>query len=211
MTGTQTRAGAATYPAAPWRLGGQAWASFFALGAARLPAVPSGFRPLRIAGRGFVMAGWVDYQEGSVLRYGELYAAVLGTFRGRPTATVTHMWVDSEASRAGGRELWGYPKELAEFDLRIDPGGTAIAWADGVELARGSFRPAMRLGRLPALPTGTVQVVGGAPTPIRAVIGGRPALGRGRLDPAPGGPLGFLAGAHRLATIGVQDFRATFG
>src|SRR5215204_7080901 len=31
-------------------------------------------------------------------------AAVAGRFRGRPAATVTHMWVDSEPSREGDRK-----------------------------------------------------------------------------------------------------------
>jgi hypothetical protein len=40
---------------------------------------------------------------------------------------------------------------------------------------------------------------------------GRPVLGRGSFEPAPGGPLGCLASGRRLGTLGVQDFRATFG
>jgi Acetoacetate decarboxylase (ADC) len=199
------------YPPEPWELAGDAVVSLFAVGAGRLPPVPAGFTPLTAAGRGLVAVGWVRYGPGSVLEYSELFAAVAGTFRRRPTATVTHMWVDSGASRDGGRELWGYPKELATFDLRLDPGGTAVAWAGGAEIARGGFRPARRLPRLPPSPGGTVQVVDGRPALVRAVSGGRPVLGRASFVPAPGGPLGFLAGARRLGSIGLEDFRTTFG
>jgi hypothetical protein len=173
--------------------------------------VPEGFAPLSVLGRGLMVAGWVSYEAGSVLEYGELFAAVAGRFDGKPTATVTHMWVDSAPSKAGGRELWGYPKELAEFDLRIDPAGSAVAWADGVELARGEFRATSRLPRLPDMQSGTVQPVDGRLTPISAVGSGRPVLGRGWFAPGPEGPLAFLTTGRRLGTLGLQDFRALFG
>jgi Acetoacetate decarboxylase (ADC) len=201
----------AAYPPAPWRLAGHACLSVFVLPAAQLPAVPEGFTPLVLAGRGLMVAGWVSYEEGSVLEYSELFAAVAGRFGGRPTATVTHMWVDSEPSMAGGRELWGYPKELAEFDLDLDPDGSAVARADGVELARGEFRASTRLPRMPRTRTGTVQPVDGRLTPIPAVGSGRPVLGRGWFAPGPEGPLAFLTTGRRLATFGLQDFRAEFG
>ena len=121
-------------------LRGQAHFHVLAVRSQMLPPVPAGFTPLRIGGFGLVVAGWVDYQGGSILRYGELLAAVVGRWAGGISATVTHMWVDSPASRAGGRELWGYPKELASFDLAIDPSGTARARdPDGAELACGTF------------------------------------------------------------------------
>ena len=209
-TAPQDQAGVA-YPPAPWQLGGQGCISVFVLPAAQLPVTPAGFEPLIVAGRGVVIAGWVHYQEGSILEYGELFAAVSGRFAGKPTATVTHMWVDSPPSRAGGRELWGYPKELAEFDLQLDPAGSAAAWADGAELAHGTFHARFRLPRLPQLKTGTVQPVDGRLTPIPCVGSARPVLGRGTFTPAPNGPLGFLTTGRRIATFGVQDFRATFG
>jgi len=199
------------YPPAPWQLAGHACFSVFVLPAAQLPTTPDGFEPLVIARHGVVIAGWVEYRGGSVLEYGELCAAVAGRFRGRPAATVTHMWVDSEPSREGGRALWGYPKELAELDLRLSPGGSAAAWAAGREVAHGTFRARFRLPRLPRVRTGTVQVVGGRLAPIPCAGDARPVLGRGTFSPAPDGPLGFLATGRRVATFGVQDFRATFG
>jgi hypothetical protein len=206
---TGERAG---YPPEPWTLAGNAALSLFAVPIERLPAVPDGFAPTRIAGRGLVVAGWVRYGPGSVLEYDELFAAVCGIFNGRPTATVTHMWVDSEASRDGGRELWGYPKELATFAADLDPSGTAIAWTpDGAEIARGGFRESRRLPRLPAAEGGTVQVVGGEPRFIRSVSGAVPVLGRGELIPAASGPLGFLTTGRRLLTFGAADFQSTFG
>jgi hypothetical protein len=96
-TDVQTPATATDYPPAPWRLHGQAQFHVLAVRTDRLPPTPDGFRPLVLGGRGLVVAGWVDYRGGSVLRYGELLAAVVGRWSGGLTATVTHMWVDSPA------------------------------------------------------------------------------------------------------------------
>ena len=202
----------AGYPPAPWELYGQAQMHLLSVPAKRLGALPAGFRPLSIGRQGLVVAGWVSYERGSVLSYGELFAAPVGFVGGRPGATVTHMWVDSEASMRGGRELWGYPKELARFDLRIGPGGSAAA-ADGRgEIARGDFRPS---GRRLALPlntrAGTFQPLGGHLQPIRAIFRGTLLLGSGTFEPAEDGPLGHLHGARRLLSFGLRDFHFTFG
>jgi hypothetical protein len=43
-----------------------------------VPPCTDGFRPLTVAGHGIAVVGWVDYRDGSVLRYRGLLAAVLG-------------------------------------------------------------------------------------------------------------------------------------
>ena len=194
------------YPPAPWELYGQAHGHLFVVRAAALPPVPPGFKPLVVAGRALVIAGWVDYQPPSALTYGELFACVVGFAGRRPTGTVTHMWVDSEASMLGGRELWGYPKELAEFDVRIVPAGSARASAGGAQLARGVFRSVVRSPLRIKLKSGTFQPGHGF---VRAVIRGRPELGGGSFDP--GERLGFLRGATRLGSFALGDFHCTFG
>jgi hypothetical protein len=181
--------------------------------ARHLPELPDGFKPLIVAGRGLAVAGWVDYQGGSILRYGELFASVAGYANGRRsvTATVTHMWVDSEASMRGGRELWGYPKELAEFDLRIAPSGTGVARVGAVELARGAYRALLRVPVRLKAKTGTVQPLGGVLTPVRMRTAFTPSFGVGSLNPGAGSPLEFLRHGTRLVSIGMQDFEFAFG
>ena len=200
----------ADYPPAPWELHGQAHFHVLAVRARDLPAVPDGFRPLVLAGRGIAVVGWVDYQTGSVLRYRELLAAVLGRWSGGLAFTVTHMWVDSPESRAGGRALWGYPKELAEFSLAITPAGAARARAGQRELARGTFRSLVSLCRV-RVTAGTVQPVAGRLTAIRAIFRGRPVVGCGTFSAPPSSPLAFVNRARRLLSIGLRDFHFTFG
>jgi hypothetical protein len=203
---------ATTYPPAPWRLRGQAHFHVLAVRATDLPRTPDGFRPLVVAGWGLAIAGWVDYQGGSILRYGELLAAVVGRWPGGLSATVTHMWVDSPASRAGGRELWGYPKELAEFELAIDPSGTA--WASqpgGDELARGSFQALLTSPWRLKTKGGTVQPLDGRLVAVRSIFRSRPAIGRGLISAPDDSPLAFANRARRLISLGLRDFDFTFG
>ena len=202
---------AKAYPSAPWTLSGNAHLHLFGLRRDRLPAVPGDFRPIVLGGHGFVVAGWVDYRAGSVPGYRELLAAVVGRWRGRPTATVTRMWVDSDVSRRGGRELWGYPKEMAEFDVGIDPQGTASARDERGEIASGAFRAWVASPWRVRATGGTVQALGGETVAIHAVTAGRPVFGTGEFRPAPDGPLGFLAGARRVASFGLRDFTTRFG
>jgi Acetoacetate decarboxylase (ADC) len=203
---------ATKYPPAPWVLRGQAHFHVLAVRSHALPPVPAGFIPLRVGGFGLVVAGWLDYQGGSILRYGELLAAVAGRWAGGISATVTHMWVDSPASRAGGRELWGYPKELARFELAIDPSGTARARdPDGAELAHRTFAALVTSPWRLSLRGGTVQPLDGRLAAVRALMRMRPSLGRGSISAPLDSPLAFLNGAHTLLSLGMRDFEFTFG
>ncbi len=198
------------YPPSPWELGGQSHSHLFGVARDDLPTTPPGFRPLVIAGHGLVVAGWVHYQEG-ILRYGEVFAAVVGMVKRRLTATVTHMWVDSALSRRGGRELWGYPKEMASFALHINPAGTAAAYTEHGELAHGSYRSLLSLPFRPTLTTGTMQPLDGVLSAVRMTVRGAPSIGRGTFSPGACSPLSFLASARRIASFGLGDFHATFG
>ena len=204
---------ATSYPPAPWRLHGQAHFHVLAVRAGRLPSTPGGFAPLVLGGHGLVVVGWVDYRGDSVLRYRELLAAVVGRWSGGLTVTVTHMWVDSPASRAGGRELWGYPKELAEFEPAIDPSAPSRARdADtGHDLAEGSFRALVTLPRALSVPGGTVQPLHGRLVAVRALVRFRPSVGRGSFTAPSASPLAFVNGARKLISVGMRDFDFTFG
>jgi hypothetical protein len=106
------------YPPEPWHLHGQVHLSVWLLPAAEAPTVDvPHVRVLRLFGRAVVATAWAVYEPGSVLRYRELMVTVLTRDRWRVRPSVTAIWVDSPASRDGGRELWGVPKELAEFDV----------------------------------------------------------------------------------------------
>ncbi|BBH71390.1 acetoacetate decarboxylase [Actinoplanes sp. OR16] len=205
------------YPPEPWHLRGQMYLSVFLVPRRRLPQLPpvldAAVRPITIAGRVAVGAAWVHYEPGGVLHYRELLSAVLVHERGRPRVSITDIWVDSVASREGGRRLWGIPKELAEFtiDAETEPLVDASASAGEEPLASALVRLKGRLpGRFP-LGFTVAQALGESVrrTPVRGRSGLRTATAAWRPDPA--GPLGYLAGRRPVLSLAITDFWLTFG
>jgi hypothetical protein len=101
-----------------------------------------------------------DYDETATLRYRELIVfSALALAGDRPAFVVSHIYVDLDASLAGGRAIWGLPKELASFTAR--GGRVAIRAADGRGLATIAVRRRARGARLP-LWAGVIGTLGGA-------------------------------------------------
>ena len=198
-----------TYPPEPWDLRGQLHGTAFLVPLEDVPAaIPAGCRPVRLGRSGVVGAVWVSYEPGGVLDYRELMATLLVRRGARPLPTITHIWVDSVASRNGGRALWGIPKGLAEFDFGT---GTFGAHLDGRPIARGTSQPVLRLpGRWPVR-FAVAQTLDGATkvSPVRSRSS--VALARATFEPHADGPLGFLAGHRRLGSFVLGDFRMSFG
>ena len=199
------------YPAAPWNMVGSLWLSLF-----KVADDVDTLRP-----RGVYGAAFVSYEEGSPLTYSELLVArplAKGDDKGRKV-TITDIWVDSAASVAGGRELWGIPKGLCDFDLETSHRGplSRTDWSASLgrsPIASATFsdvsRAALRLpfkGETwqPDLPEG-----GGEK---EAVLQGssKTLPARARWDFAPDGPLGFLRDARQLASFRMASFRMSFG
>jgi hypothetical protein len=102
---------------------------------------------------------------GGTLAYHELIVA-------RRPFVVSEIYVDDERSRAGGREIWNLPKELAEF--RAEPGRFEVRRG-------GELLLSARIRRRPVF----VPMV--IPTPVVGELDGRPAfsVGRARIRAAP--------------------------
>ena len=208
---------AVAYPPQPWHLGGRLSLTLWPVPTGELPehfpaAVPPGARPLSLRGRTLVGTAFVRYQPGGVLSYDELLAAV-PVRDGRGLAiTIPAIWVDSRASLAGGRRLWGIPKELAEFER--------IPTADGVRMTAGSDgRPiasAWFTERRPLPGRWTVrqryaQHLDGRAHRSRSVGSSRVSLSSARWEFAADGPLGFLHGRRPLRSVEQHDLAIAFG
>lgn len=194
------------YPAEPWDLHGHAYVGAWLVPRKHLPAPHSPeSTPVTIFGRGIVGAAFFVYEEPSPLTYDEIMATVLVRHGWRLRVSITHIWVDSPASRDGGRELWAIPKELAEFE--VSPHASYFARGIG-SLIVGRVR------RLPwALPAGfrIAQDRAGALqiSPVRGRV--RLGLARARWSFAAGGPLSFLEGRRPVLTAAIHPFRLLFG
>jgi hypothetical protein len=106
------------YPAEPWDLHGHAYIGAWLVPRAQLPAPHSpSTKAVTILGRGILGAAFFVYEEPSPLTYNEIMATVLVRQGWRLRVSITHIWVDSPASRDGGRDLWAIPKELADFEV----------------------------------------------------------------------------------------------
>lgn len=197
-----------TYPAAPWTMVGQLWLSLFRLGHdvdARRP-------------RGVYGVALVSYEEPSPLTYSELLVARVVRQPVR-AVTITDIWVDSPASVAGGRELWAIPKELADFRVDSERGSVRerTSWAvevDGRPVVRARFTDATHLVPRVRFKGATWQppIDDHAGDVVARLTGSAKAAPcRADWQMASDGPLGWLAGARRLASFRQSGFRMTFG
>jgi acetoacetate decarboxylase len=81
------------------------------------PFVPSELRIVSVL-PGKTLGGvyLASYGPGSVLEYNELIVVdALTRHAGRSGFWISHIYVDNADSVAGGREIWGLPKDLAQF------------------------------------------------------------------------------------------------
>ncbi|MDP3894563.1 hypothetical protein, partial [Nocardioides sp.] len=119
--------------------------------------------------------------------------------------------VDSPTSQAGGRELWGIPKQLADFG---DPDhDERSATVRGEEIASARFRPA-RPPALPLpvpLPARTIQTLAGATVASRLLMRGRLRWARAAWDLPRDGELAWLRDAIPVASAVAPVFALRFG
>lgn len=196
------------YPPAPWDMVGSLWLSLF-----RLRAAVDDLRPAGVYGVAFV-----SYEEGSPLTYSELLVARPVREDGLKAVSITDIWVDSPASVAGGRGLWAIPKELCDFTLESSYRGplTSTEWSASVgrrPIARARFTDVSRVAvRLPFRGATWQPPIDDHAAPVTAALtGSAKALPcRGHWEFAPDGPLGWLAGARRLASFRQAGFRMSF-
>lgn len=107
-----------TYPPAPWKLQGYALQTLHLIDVKNSrPLIPPELEivsifPGKTLGGVYLSA----YETGSILEYNELIVvAALVRYRGKVGAWISHIYVDNLDSVAGGREIWGLPKEIAKF------------------------------------------------------------------------------------------------
>lgn len=209
----------ASFPPAPWHLTGTMTVSLFTVPLTHVPhlaqALPLDHALVRLGRNAVVGLAVARYEPGGDLAYDELLIAVL-TRRGLTLrATVTQIWVDSPASRAGGRALWAIPKELATSHRRatdLPADQTAFRLPDGAPILRLDRHAGRRLtpGRVP-IPVATAQRDGSATVTAHNTVTATVRTARARWQVAVDGPLGWLAGRRPLGAVTLTDARLTFG
>lgn len=196
----------ATYPAEPWDLHGHAYVGVWLLPAGSAPPPAStATRSVRLFGRTIVSAAFFRYDEPSPLTYDEIMSTVLVRHGWRPRVSITHIWVDSEASRDGGRALWAIPKDLAAFERQSHRSyaATGIGSLDVRRVRRLPFRVPVGF-RLAQARDGELVV-----SPVRGQVRLGVVQGSWAFDPT--GPLDFLTNRRPLLTLTLRPFHLTFG
>lgn len=210
------------YPPEPWVLRGNFAVGVFLVPLRDLPAevrtqLPVGSRPLVLAGCAVVGVAAVQYTLGGVLAYDELLVALPVVHRARLAVTIPQIWVSSPASRAGGRALWGIPKELMNAHRRstgrrlevLDRGG------DRTILAETSVSVRRSIPGTWSLPLPTVQRAGEAASHPSTFIRSSNSV-RGRLHLAQtqwtfGSSLSWLQGRRPVLGAAITQARVVFG
>lgn len=203
-----------SYPPQPWDLAGIGRVTIWRVPTTALPQLPGGVRPWSVGGTSLAVTAFVTYVDRpgrpSVMEYDELLAAVAVRHGRRKALSITDIWVDSPASMAGGRALWGIPKDLA--DLAGADGWLRATTGTG-EIAAARFLP----GRLPALRLpvplrgSVVQTLAGrtVASPVRS--GGRLRSARAQWHLADDGALAWLHDARPVASFLAEEFTLCFG
>lgn len=192
--------------------------SVFAVPVDQLPdklyeVLPADTTPIAIRGRALVGVAFVSYEPGGALAYSELLAAVMTRSGVRPRVTIPDIWVDSEASLAGGRELWNIPKALGRFDrrlrgadvcMRMKKDGRQVASLDARVMRR--LRPGWQTASL-----STAQRLDDSTVVAHSAIRMHPCALRTRWEFPPEGPLGYLSGHRPLLSVALTDMAVSFG
>ncbi len=106
------------YPQAPWTLQGYAIQTLHLMNIDQVRSlIPSDLEIISVwPGKTVGSVYLSSYGSGSVLEYSELIIApALVNYQRKIGGWISHIYVDNTDSVAGGREIWGLPKELADF------------------------------------------------------------------------------------------------
>jgi acetoacetate decarboxylase len=189
------------YPPAPWSLKGFALQSLRLVDSARAQAfVPP---PLQIVsvlpGKTLGVLYVASYGPESVLSYNELIVApALTCYRKHIGFWISHIYVDHPDSIAGGREIWGLPKQLAQFTWQLgEPGQVTVRQNEQLLCALHSTSQ-RRLWRqwlfVPALSMLDTKLLW-----FKGAITAQVGFGKGRVDvpsTSPFAALGFTRARH---------------
>jgi hypothetical protein len=107
-----------TYPAAPWNLQGFSLQTLHLLDVDRVrPLVPAQLQIFSVLPGKTIGGVYIaSYGKGSTLEYNELIVVSGLVYRsGQIGSWISHIYVDNPDSVAGGRNIWGLPKQMAEF------------------------------------------------------------------------------------------------
>ena len=211
--GWLTNTAGISYPPEPWHLGGEIYGSIWrvpltSLHIAHLQEIV----PIKFQGGAFVGTFLARYKPGGVLVYNELAMAVwVRRQYDLRLCSVLRIWVDSESSAVGGRELWGIPKELGTFAIQDGNPFAARVGAIEKDITVLRFEPRLRLPGMWRVSFRLAQEFGLRLKLTHARCRGQIAFGKGSWEFSAEGPLAFFTERQPLLSIRLENMTLRFG
>ena len=160
---TTSEPGHRPYPSPPWRLAGPCAVVTGLLPVAQArPRVPDDLAIVRVR-PGLTVASIIvaDYQDAATFPYSELAVMpALVRCRGIRGPWISDIWVNSEPSLQGGRQMWGLAKQHADFAWSFGGSNSVAVTSDGEALGSWSWAPPSRRVPYPAWFRGIGSVAG---------------------------------------------------
>jgi hypothetical protein len=177
---------------APWRLSGEC---VIALAHGRFRGhLPTGVS--RLPGPSLVVAA--RYDDSPVGPYIELSVAEPARAGTRPGVTVTTMVVTTPEARAGGRENWGFPKEVGNLSWRSEGDERSLEWPErGISVRGKAAGPSVPI----AFPFWALQRRADGPVTVPGRLRGLLRLATVTVEVPNADPLAALGGRHRGAAV----------
>jgi Acetoacetate decarboxylase (ADC) len=200
------------YPPEPWHLRGVLHASVWLVPLADMPAsLPQGAKPILLNGRALLLTVWAVYMPGGVLAYNEMMCAMAVRTGLRVAATITHIWVDSPSSAAGGQALWGIPKHLGTFKTEAGARFEASVSDRKGPVAAFLFTSRLALPGRWRIAGRTAQTLEGRLKLTAFQAAGRVQFGRSAWRFDESGPLRFLRAHRPLLNLRFDRMAISFG
>jgi acetoacetate decarboxylase len=201
------------YPPAPWSLFGS---GVFTLHRVEIDRARSFVPPqLQIVpilpGKTLGVLLLIQYGPGSVLEYHELIVVpALVRFGWRVGIWVSHIYVDHPESVAGGREIWGLPKELAEFAWDLETTGVvSVRQGDRTLCVLQGSQPRLMAPIPMFLPA--ISLLDGSVLGFNSRFRCRLGLSRGRVEAPPATPFAPFDLTQSSLIYHLQDVRLVVG
>ncbi|MFZ5826606.1 MAG: acetoacetate decarboxylase family protein [Bacillota bacterium] len=198
-----------TYPSPPWTLKGLALQTLQLVDRATArPFVPPELDIVSVLPGKTLGGVYLSYYgEGSDLVYSELIVIpALTRYKTKLGFWVSHIYVDNADSLAGGHEIWGLPKEMAQFDWQLgEQTGVTVSQGGRVLCSLQGGRQ-QNLWRMP-ISNPVFSLLNGDLLQFMGSFNARFGLSKGRVDVPAASPFAALGLGREARTLHYNDMR----
>lgn len=194
------------YPNPPWTLYGSALQTMHLVDDRCIrPLIPAELEIVSVfPGKTLGGVYLATYKAGSTLQYNELIVVGALVRYGRKLgAWISHIYVDNPDSVAGGREIWGLPKQLAKFTEAVGESCDITVWQGERVLCRLTWGKPFLLWQQ-SISVNSFGILGTDLLLFQAQAALRPGLSNAKLQVPNESPFRSLELGHPWLAIGTD-------